>query len=339
MTLLPTILHTSLQRHHLLVIWGSIPLALSELEPGNRVLMINRWLEQAKALLPIPMPLTALPPAMILSLDPTTRVERAFKSAGVALRVVKTRDDVPAHSGHNLLKLGGDLASRTGIILSRAGVHDLLDDNDKHYLLDEARLIAHDGAVVVVGADSVNADFEAWWCVLRPALGAVSVHAIGDAPTDVLRLAVDFDELINELRNVIMPGELSDSSRSGGLNVNSNETHIGGDLTGRDKLVDESTHGDIYNIHIEHAENLAIGRGAQVPGMTANALSASGILTGSADTRASLQYQLEQARENLRLIEERISEFVMSTSVDLNLVKQQRQLQVQIAKLEKQFAE
>jgi len=51
------------------------------------------------------------------------------------------------------------------------------------------------------------------------------------------------------------------SNVSGGVNINSGETRVGGDVVGRDRL-DQSTHGDTYHIHIGHADNLGLGVGA-----------------------------------------------------------------------------
>jgi len=49
---------------------------------------------------------------------------------------------------------------------------------------------------------------------------------------------------------------------------------------------------------------------------------------------ASLRRQLAEARENLRLIQERKSEFVMGTDIPLDLIKRERQLVERIAELE-----
>ena len=48
----------------------------------------------------------------------------------------------------------------------------------------------------------------------------------------------------------------------------------------------------------------------------------------------SLRIQLEAARENLRLIRERKSQYVMETDVPLDLVKRERQLEQQVADME-----
>ena len=53
-----------------------------------------------------------------------------------------------------------------------------------------------------------------------------------------------------------------------------------------------------------------------------------------ADDVASLRRQLAEARENLRLIEEREAEYVLGTEVLLQLVKEKRRLQERIAGLE-----
>ena len=53
----------------------------------------------------------------------------------------------------------------------------------------------------------------------------------------------------------------------------------------------------------------------------------------------SIQRQLAEARENLRLIQERQAEFVLSTDIPLQLVKEERRLLDRIAELEQRFAE
>ena len=60
----------------------------------------------------------------------------------------------------------------------------------------------------------------------------------------------------------------------------------------------------------------------------------SGDLTGTGSELASLRRQLAEARENLRLIQERKSEFVMGTDIPLQLVKEERQLLERIEELE-----
>jgi outer membrane protein assembly factor BamB len=57
-----------------------------------------------------------------------------------------------------------------------------------------------------------------------------------------------------------------------------------------------------------------------------------------ADDVASLRRQLGEARENLRLIEERKSQYVMAVDVPLQLVKEERRLRERIAELERQLA-
>ncbi|MCX6032664.1 MAG: hypothetical protein NT169_25685 [Chloroflexi bacterium] len=56
------------------------------------------------------------------------------------------------------------------------------------------------------------------------------------------------------------------------------------------------------------------------------------------EEQASLQRQLVGLRENLRLIEERMSEFVEFTAVPLQLVKNKRQTEARIAELERRLA-
>lgn len=54
---------------------------------------------------------------------------------------------------------------------------------------------------------------------------------------------------------------------------------------------------------------------------------------------ASLRRRLEEARENLALIRERKSQYVMETDVPLDLIKRERRLEQQIADLEARVAQ
>jgi len=122
----------------------------------------------------------SLPPLPVLSLDASDRLERAFEAAGVPLQVVRGRRDVPARARHSLLKLAGDLPSRSGLVLSRAGVRDLRADPDKRHLLDEARRIVADGAVLLLGCDPAGDDFHAWWAALAPTFQGAGLFAVGE---------------------------------------------------------------------------------------------------------------------------------------------------------------
>ncbi len=52
----------------------------------------------------------------------------------------------------------------------------------------------------------------------------------------------------------------------------------------------------------------------------------------------SLKRQLQERRENLRLIDERIAEYVLQTDVPLQLKKEKKRLEQEIARLETQLA-
>ncbi len=56
------------------------------------------------------------------------------------------------------------------------------------------------------------------------------------------------------------------------------------------------------------------------------------------DNLVSLQRQLVAARENLRLIQERMADYVLSTDIPLQLVKEERRLTDRVAELEQQIA-
>jgi DNA repair exonuclease SbcCD ATPase subunit len=54
---------------------------------------------------------------------------------------------------------------------------------------------------------------------------------------------------------------------------------------------------------------------------------------------ASLVKQLSEAEENLRLIDERMAQYVQEVDIPLQLIKDQRRLQRRIARLQRQIAE
>jgi hypothetical protein len=59
----------------------------------------------------------------------------------------------------------------------------------------------------------------------------------------------------------------------------------------------------------------------------------------SSEERESLERQLQSARENLRLIEERKSDYVLETDVPLQLIKEERRLKERIAEWERKLRE
>ena len=172
---LPAALGGTCREGRLLVLWAGLPFALEARPPANRALALNRLGNLAAD----PGPaggLPGLPPLPILSLDPSARVEQAFARAGIPLAV----QEVPARDHHSLMKLGGDLETRSGVVLSRVEVRDLQTDAGKRRLLDEARRLAGDGAVLILGGDPASDDFRAWWAVLAPALRGAAAFALGD---------------------------------------------------------------------------------------------------------------------------------------------------------------
>jgi len=205
-----------------MLVWAGVPFAPEERAPRNLALAIKRWREAARALPPLSSqgeiwPLAQLPPLPILSLDPTGRVEAAFRQAGVPLNVVCTRRDLPARDRHNLLKLGGDLATRAGLLLSWDDVRAASNDSDKAHLLQEAGRLVQDGVVLVL-APSPSAVFARLWReLLFPALrGAVQHFVLGPAdfawPAPLVRLEVAPEEAFAALAGVAV-SPLADQSR------------------------------------------------------------------------------------------------------------------------------
>ena len=53
----------------------------------------------------------------------------------------------------------------------------------------------------------------------------------------------------------------------------------------------------------------------------------------------ALQHDLKEARENLALVDERIADYVLSTDVPLQLIKEKRQLESKIRRLKRRLAD
>jgi hypothetical protein len=199
---LPLALERACRQRRLLLVWGSSPYPLEEHEVVNRAVVLGRWLEQPVQAPSVP--LHALPPLLILSVDPSQRVEQAFQQAGVPLHVVRSRRDAVARGRHSLLKLAGDLAERYGVVLGQAEIFRLRGDADKCSMLDEAARAASGGAVLLAGCNPLSEDFRSWWLVLEPLFKRAACFALGDPEVDwppgITCLDTTFEQLEAELR-------------------------------------------------------------------------------------------------------------------------------------------
>jgi outer membrane protein assembly factor BamB len=139
----------------------------------------------------------------------------------------------------------------------------------------------------------------------------VKPRAVGRVP---LRLNVEYADRtgafqsFNHTLYVDVTSFTATTARSGGIDINAQNVTIYGDVIGRDKTsaTDEKTAGP----HEQPSAPL------------------------SSEEAASLQRQLHESRENLRLIEERKTEYVLEVDVSLQLVKEERRLRDKIAELE-----
>ena len=143
----------------------------------------------------------------------------------------------------------------------------------------------------------------------------VKPRAVGRVP---LRLNVEYTDRTGAIQSfkhtlyVDVTPFAATTARSGGIDINAQNVTIYGDVTGRDKT--------------SAADKEAAGPHKQP----------SAPLSG--EEAASLQRQLREARENLRLIEERKAEFVLETDVPLQIVKEERRLTERITELERKLS-
>jgi hypothetical protein len=216
-----TPISAALREGRLLLVWGDVPFAPQERPPHDPALLIERWQEAARALPPLPFefshgtpwPLAGLPALPILSLDPSDRVETTFRYAGVPLHVMRTRRDPRARDRHSLLKLGGDLAARSGLFLSWDDVRAAAGNPDKAHLLREARRLVQGGVVLAMVESPDDAFARLWRELLTPALGeATHQFVLGpqrfDWPAPLERLAAGPREALLALAEVAVPPPL-----------------------------------------------------------------------------------------------------------------------------------
>jgi WD40 repeat protein len=196
-----------------------------------------------------------LPALTLLSLDPTDRIEAAFREEELPLRVVLTRHDVPARGQTTLLKLGGDLPTRTGLFLSWQDVREARSDPDKSHLLDEAARLTGD-ALVVVFAPAPNEDFLRLWTHLLSTVlkGARALWVVGpedfDWPASMDYRGADLMEILAgvelapESEPTTAPGEEYQNpfpwtkiDTGGGVYIGGNVYTGGGDFIGGSKYL------------------------------------------------------------------------------------------------------
>jgi hypothetical protein len=179
----PALIAAALRARRLLLVGTAVPFPPEARPSGPPALTVNRWQREAGSLPPFPWPIPRLPPVTLLSLDPSDRVEAAFRRAGVPLAVLRGRQDVVVRGQHNLIKLGGDLAARHGLLRTWAQVRDVPNDADKAHLLAEAQDVARDGGVLVIGDAPSDAFGRLWEAVIRPSVGGAG-HCLALGPAD-----------------------------------------------------------------------------------------------------------------------------------------------------------
>lgn len=103
--------------------------------------------------------------------------------------------------------------------------------------------------------------------------------------------------------------DASATSVSGGVDIQSQQTNIGGDVIGRDRIT------------------IVVGG---KPGISQSD-------AGTEGDETSLRRQLSEAEANLKLIQERKSQYVLEVDVPLQLIKEERNLLERITDLKRQL--
>jgi hypothetical protein len=200
----------ALQARRLLLVWATVPFPPETRPTGTPALLIKRWRRDAQSLRPFPWPVPQLPPLTILSLDPSDRIEAAFREAGAPLSVLCTQKDVINPHQHNLIKLAGSLALPSTLLLTWADVRGAPNDPDRVHLLREARRVAKD-SVVLMFTDTPGERFvQLWHELVRSYISSTRHHvALGPAdarwPDGVRHLSTDVKGTLTQLTKVEVP--------------------------------------------------------------------------------------------------------------------------------------
>jgi hypothetical protein len=79
---------------------------------------------------------------------------------------------------HNLLKLGGHLADRSGLFLTWEDVENASNDQDKVHLLQEAYRVTRGGAMLMFAPEPDETLTRFWHDLLLPAVREAVIHAV-----------------------------------------------------------------------------------------------------------------------------------------------------------------
>ena len=202
---LPEPLLAALREGRLLVVWGDVPFR-PQSEWKSRSVIRGWWKAAAGPLGAIALPLHGLPPLTVLSLDPTGRMVEAFERAQVPLQVIRHRGEVPVAGQHELLMLGGELASETGLLLTWEEVQHVSQHREKAYLLGLAKQACEGGALLMIVPKNSTAFARIWDNALASYFQGVPMYAVGDErlPTGVTNLNGTPSEVLQALQKSLM---------------------------------------------------------------------------------------------------------------------------------------
>lgn len=195
----------ALQARRLLLVWADLPFPPVDRPPRSPALAIAQWQEDARSLPFFAWSVTQLPPLSILSLDPTDRIERAFRQTNISPNLLRAQRDVIVPQQHDLIQLGGDLETHAGLFLSWDDVKKATSDSVKTHLLREAQSVAREGVVLVAGEVPTQVFTVIWEGLIASYVREATHHfAAGPAdfvwPAPLQYLGVDFRGILTALR-------------------------------------------------------------------------------------------------------------------------------------------
>ncbi len=214
---LPNPLLTALREGRLLVVWGDVPWKPESGRNVSRGAIRTRWKGAVGRLGAIALPLHGLPPLRMLSLDPTGRIIEAFERAQVPLQVIRRRGEVPMVGQHELLMLGGELATETGLLLTWEEVAHVSQHREKAYLLGLAKEACEGGAILVVVPKGSHAFARIWYNRLASHFTGIATYGVstygvgsGSLPANVTQLEGTPNEVLQALREAVLQDVPSD---------------------------------------------------------------------------------------------------------------------------------
>jgi hypothetical protein len=197
------------QRTKGLIIWVDIPFDLPAYQTPSDTQVIQSWQTETAELPAIPWDLAALPILPVMSMDPTSRIEKAL----IDTEIWHTPHPLLKTDHYTVLKFAGDLDQHLAMWSNWDDVHGSPYDANKSFMLEVSTYLANQGVVFILAPTPSNNFLRLWQHFLSIIVyDAAAVYAIGprdfDWPVPVQWLAESVElakDLIDKIWTHLSP--------------------------------------------------------------------------------------------------------------------------------------